>query len=55
MALRQQLIPELSALDPSLIIFDKDGTLIDINTMWGGWITDLAQRLEVVTGRSIAG
>jgi phosphoglycolate phosphatase len=49
------LIPELTALAPSLIIFDKDGTLIDINTMWGGWITELAQRLEVVTGRSIAG
>ena len=51
---RQQLIPELSVLNPSLIIFDKDGTLIDINTMWGGWITDLSHRLEAATGLAIA-
>src|SRR5690349_3074555 len=29
-----------------LIIFGKDGTLIDFDAMWGGWITDLARRLE---------
>ncbi len=51
---RHKLIPELVALDPSLIIFDKDGTLIDIDTMWGGWITELAQRLEAATGLPIA-
>ena len=28
-----------------LIIFDKDGTLIDFHAMWGGWITALARRL----------
>ena len=50
-----RLIPELVAFDPSLIIFDKDGTLIDINTMWGGWITELARRLEVATGLPVAG
>jgi phosphoglycolate phosphatase-like HAD superfamily hydrolase len=44
----------LVALDPSLIIFDKDGTLIDIDTMWGGWITELARRLEAATGLPIA-
>jgi phosphoglycolate phosphatase-like HAD superfamily hydrolase len=54
LAVVPSLISELTALAPSLIIFDKDGTLIDINTMWGGWITELAQRLEVTTGLSIA-
>jgi phosphoglycolate phosphatase len=52
---RHKLIPELVALDPSLIIFDKDGTLTDIDTMWGGWITELARRLEAATGLPIAG
>ncbi len=32
-----------------LIIFDKDGTLIDFDAMWGAWVTDLARRLESVT------
>jgi phosphoglycolate phosphatase-like HAD superfamily hydrolase len=31
-----------------LIIFDKDGTLIDFDAMWGAWVTDLARRLESV-------
>jgi phosphoglycolate phosphatase-like HAD superfamily hydrolase len=29
-----------------LAIFDKDGTLIDFHAMWGGWIVDLARRLD---------
>ena len=29
----------------TLVIFDKDGTLIDFHAMWGGWITTLARRL----------
>ncbi|MBI3764427.1 MAG: HAD family hydrolase [Chloroflexi bacterium] len=29
-----------------LIIFDKDGTLIDFHAMWGGWMRDVAARLE---------
>jgi len=33
-----------------LIIFDKDGTLIDFDAMWGAWVTDLARRLESATG-----
>jgi len=37
-----------------LIIFDKDGTLIDFDAMWGGWVEALAARLETITGRSIA-
>lgn len=54
MVVTGQLIPELLALNPALIIFDKDGTLIDINAMWGGWVTELAQRLEAASGRPIA-
>lgn len=29
-----------------LVIFDKDGTLIDFHAMWGSWVTTLARRLE---------
>src|SRR4029078_8344296 len=36
------------------IVFDKDGTLIDFNAMWGDWITDLARRLEAAAYISIA-
>ena len=38
----------------NLIIFDKDGTLIDFNAMWGDWITDLARHLEAAAYISIA-
>jgi HAD superfamily hydrolase (TIGR01549 family) len=34
--------------DPAVIIFDKDGTLIDFDAMWGAWIIALADRLEAV-------
>ncbi|MBF8284098.1 MAG: hypothetical protein HW378_3013 [Anaerolineales bacterium] len=34
---------------PGLIIFDKDGTLIHFDAMWGGWVTELARRLEEET------
>lgn len=37
-----------------LVIFDKDGTLIDFNAMWGGWVEALAARLEALTGRRLA-
>jgi phosphoglycolate phosphatase len=36
-----------------LIIFDKDGTLIEFHTMWGHWVDDLAADLEATTGRSL--
>jgi phosphoglycolate phosphatase-like HAD superfamily hydrolase len=37
-----------------LIIFDKDGTLIHFDAMWGGWVQDLAQRLEQASGRAVS-
>jgi phosphoglycolate phosphatase len=37
-----------------LVVFDKDGTLIDFDAMWAPWIVELAGRLERATGRSIA-
>jgi phosphoglycolate phosphatase len=33
-----------------LLIFDKDGTLIEFHLMWGGWVEELARRLEGATG-----
>lgn len=38
---------------PQLIVFDKDGTLIDFDAMWGGWMEDLADRLETYSGRRL--
>lgn len=35
------------------IIFDKDGTLIDFDAMWGGWVIYLAEQLRLVTGLSV--
>ena len=39
--------------DPAVIIFDKDGTLIDFDAMWGVWVTELADRLEAGSGLSV--
>ena len=36
-----------------LVVFDKDGTLIDFHAMWGGWARDLAAGLEAATGRDL--
>jgi phosphoglycolate phosphatase len=33
-----------------LLIFDKDGTLIEFHLMWGGWVDALARDLEASTG-----
>ena len=32
------------------IIFDKDGTLIDFDAMWGGWVIFLAEQLHAASG-----
>jgi len=36
-----------------LLIFDKDGTLIEFHSMWGGWVGELATRLEAGAGRPL--
>lgn len=38
-----------------LVIFDKDGTLIEFGAMWAGWAVDLAAALERATGRAVTG
>ncbi len=43
--------PVLDAID--LVIFDKDGTIIDFRSMWATWAIDLATALEAATGRPI--
>jgi phosphoglycolate phosphatase len=35
------------------IIFDKDGTLIDFDAMWGGWVLYLAEQLRLVSGLNV--
>ena len=48
-----QLSPLLDAID--LVVFDKDGTLIDFDAMWADWALDIGRRLDVSTGRPVAG
>jgi phosphoglycolate phosphatase len=38
-----------------LVIFDKDGTLIDFQAMWGGWVRTLAADLTQTTGLEVTG
>jgi phosphoglycolate phosphatase len=38
-----------------LVVFDKDGTLIEFQAMWGGWVRSLADDLERETGEALAG
>jgi phosphoglycolate phosphatase len=47
------LSPLLDGID--LVIFDKDGTLIDFEAMWAGWAVDIGRRLDAATGRPVAG
>jgi phosphoglycolate phosphatase-like HAD superfamily hydrolase len=48
-----RLSPLLDGID--LVVFDKDGTLIDFHAMWGGWALELGQRLDGATRRPVAG
>ena len=41
--------------EPRLVVFDKDGTLIDFDAMWSVWIEALAQTLEHAADRRMAG
>jgi phosphoglycolate phosphatase-like HAD superfamily hydrolase len=47
------LSPLLEGID--LVVFDKDGTLIDFHAMWGGWALELGRRLDGATRRPVAG
>ena len=38
-----------------LVVFDKDGTLLDFHAMWGGWEIELGQRLDGATRRPVTG
>jgi phosphoglycolate phosphatase-like HAD superfamily hydrolase len=51
--MKPQISP-LAEFRPDLVIFDKDGTLIDFGAMWGGWAVELAGRLERAAGRPVA-
>ena len=48
-----RLSPLLDGIE--LVVFDKDGTLIDFHAMWGGWALDLGRRLDGATKRPVAG
>jgi phosphoglycolate phosphatase len=45
------------ALDPlegiDLVVFDKDGTLIEFDRMWRDWVADLGANLSAATGRPL--
>jgi phosphoglycolate phosphatase-like HAD superfamily hydrolase len=43
----------LKNFKPQAIIFDKDGTLIDFDSMWGSWTLHLADRLQAAIGVDI--
>ncbi|MCA1554973.1 MAG: HAD family hydrolase, partial [Chloroflexi bacterium] len=40
--------------NPRLVIFDKDGTLIDFHFMWARWVCELATRLELAAQLPLA-
>ena len=43
---------DLGATD--LVVFDKDGTLLDFHAMWDSWARDLGTRLEASVRRPVA-
>ncbi len=44
---------KLKHFKPQAIIFDKDGTLIDFDAMWGGWALYLAEQLKEASGLEV--
>ncbi|MCC7361781.1 MAG: HAD family hydrolase [Anaerolineales bacterium] len=48
------MLPAARLSLPELIIFDKDGTLIEFHAMWSGWLEGLAARLAAGAGRTLA-
>jgi len=47
------LLDDLKHFRAQAIIFDKDGTLIDFDAMWGGWVVYLAEQLRLVSGSNV--
>lgn len=47
------MLNDLKHFKAHAIIFDKDGTLIDFDAMWGGWSLYLAEQLQQVSGIDI--
>ncbi|MBI3242364.1 MAG: HAD family hydrolase [Chloroflexi bacterium] len=47
-------LDKLGIGSPQLVIFDKDGTLIDFHAMWGRWLVEVAERLEAALGAPVA-
>ena len=47
-----RLHPALDGI--ALVVFDKDGTLIEFDAMWAPWARQLAAALEQATGRRVA-
>jgi phosphoglycolate phosphatase len=49
--------PSAPRVDPlegiELVVFDKDGTLIEFEEMWRDWVADLGSLLSVATGRPL--
>jgi phosphoglycolate phosphatase len=43
---------DLTGID--VVIFDKDGTLIDFHAMWGGWARALGDRLDATIRRPVS-
>jgi phosphoglycolate phosphatase-like HAD superfamily hydrolase len=43
--------PALDGID--LVVFDKDGTLVDFHAMWSAWMVGLAADLASLTGRAV--
>lgn len=43
---------DLTGID--VVIFDKDGTLIDFHAMWGGWARELGARLDADIRRPVS-
>jgi phosphoglycolate phosphatase-like HAD superfamily hydrolase len=43
----------LKNFKPQAIIFDKDGTLIEFDAMWGNWTLQLAERVQSAVGLDV--
>ena len=48
---REGVTVRLDGID--LVVFDKDGTIIEFGAMWSGWAVALADGLRAATGRSV--